>query len=325
MSNFLMRCQVVTLISTILLLLASLPSTAGKTDPSKVPKDAVLLSDVSSLTLRSGKPTAHRRVSAVPQLACIGPKKLCSLYFVDVMRCKNEGSDYNDDNIQWTCKASLPEEFKLGSTDVGCEGYESSDDPYILKGSCGVQYRLALTKKGEKTFGSSHGDGSTHGFESKGKVQEAIFWLIFIAVGGIILLSAFGCIGLSRHRAGGRAAGGNSWGGGGGGSDDPPPPYDWRPPQKPRTRPYSSRSHWSDRSNRGETWRPGFWTGALGGTAAGYALGNRGQGRRQNGAQGSSWVGPSTQDAGEGSSPSPGSSFSYSSYESTGFGSTSRR
>jgi hypothetical protein len=72
-----------------------------------------------------------------------------SLYEVDVMRCTNAGSDYDDDNVQWTCKASLPPEFKLGSTDVSCEGYDSPEDPYVLKGSCGVSYRLVLTEEGE--------------------------------------------------------------------------------------------------------------------------------------------------------------------------------
>jgi hypothetical protein len=51
---------------------------------------------------------------------------------VQVMRCTNSGSGYDTDDVEWTCKAALPPEFKLGSTDVICEGYSSSDDPYIL-------------------------------------------------------------------------------------------------------------------------------------------------------------------------------------------------
>jgi len=30
----------------------------------------------------------------------------------------------------------------MGRVQVGCEGWESSDDPYILKGSCGLEYTL---------------------------------------------------------------------------------------------------------------------------------------------------------------------------------------
>ncbi|KAI4131164.1 MAG: hypothetical protein LQ338_001369 [Usnochroma carphineum] len=100
--------------------------------------EKVLLSKVQTLTLRHGAQTSHRRVPAVPQLKCVGGNAR-GLYDVDVMRCKNQGSDYDDENIQWTCTASLPPEFKLGSTDVICEGYQSSSDPYVLKGSCGLE------------------------------------------------------------------------------------------------------------------------------------------------------------------------------------------
>lgn len=70
-----------------------------------------------------------------------------------MLRCRNAGSDYDDEEVQWTCQASLPPEFKLGSTDVICEGYENAQDPYVLKGSCGVEYRLVLTEAGEERYG----------------------------------------------------------------------------------------------------------------------------------------------------------------------------
>ena len=69
------------------------------------------------------------------------------------MRCKSAGGGYSEDDVQWTCSASLPEEFKLGSTEVMCEGFDSPDDPYVLKGSCGVEYRLMLTDRGEEKYG----------------------------------------------------------------------------------------------------------------------------------------------------------------------------
>lgn len=56
------------------------------------------------------------------------------LYEVDVMRCKNMGSDYGDDDVSWACTADVPKWFKLGSTDVLCEGWSGPDDPYVLKG-----------------------------------------------------------------------------------------------------------------------------------------------------------------------------------------------
>ncbi|UZP43931.1 hypothetical protein NXS19_011743 [Fusarium pseudograminearum] len=112
------------------------------------PKDAIKLSDVKSLTLRgNGAMTNHRRVGAIPQLRCVSKKALCEIYDMDVMRCTNDGAGWGDEDVQWSCTASLPEELKLTTTDVICEGYNSPDDPYVLKGSCGVEYRVALTRR----------------------------------------------------------------------------------------------------------------------------------------------------------------------------------
>ena len=56
-------------------------------------------------------------------------------YRVEAMQCKNMGGSYGDaEDAQWSCTAEIPEEFKLGRTEVICEGYASPDDPYILKG-----------------------------------------------------------------------------------------------------------------------------------------------------------------------------------------------
>lgn len=243
------------------------------------------------------------------------------------MRCKNSGSDYDEEDIQWTCTASLPEEFRLGSTEVICEGYDSPQDPYVLKGSCGVEYRLLLTNKGEEKYGKV-GGGLFDGFRPGLDWSKIIFWTMFLAIAGWIVYSAWIAYqGAPRARRPPRNRGfwGGGWGGGpggGGGNDpyDPPPPY----PGKPRTRGAAGVGQ--------EGWRPGFWTGALSGAAAGYLAGNRG-GRQQeiprstggwfggnNANQGSTWgSGPSTR-------PNTRSSSGTSSrHESTGFGSTSRR
>src|SRR5271154_3994899 len=56
-------------------------------------------------------------------------------YRVEAMQCKNMGGSYGDaEDAQWSCTAEIPEEFKLGRTEVICEGYASPEDPYILKG-----------------------------------------------------------------------------------------------------------------------------------------------------------------------------------------------
>ena len=254
------------------------------------------------------------------------------------MRCKNEGADYDDNNIQWTCSASLPKEFKLGGTEVTCEGYESSEDPYVLKGSCGVEYRLLLIEEGERKYGMSNDEDFWSSFRSKSRWEKLgtfIFWLFFGGVVGAMVLSAFGCLG-GRRAAG---AGGNNrpgWGGGGGGggfNDDPPPPYsDYRPSPKPSTRSTSSRYA---QMSENQAWKPGFWTGAGAGAAAAFALGNRGGNQTGGGLFGGGAPSMNTgglfggrrHDPWEGSSRTSSTSPSYSSsrHESTGFGSTSRR
>lgn len=40
--------------------------------------------------------------------------------------------------FQWECKADLDNAVRFGKINVYCEGYDYPDDPYILKGSCGV-------------------------------------------------------------------------------------------------------------------------------------------------------------------------------------------
>lgn len=97
---------------------AALALLATSADAKAKPRDAILLSKVESLTLRADRQTTHRRVPAVPQLKCVSPKGICSKYKIDVLRCENKGSGYDDEDVQWSCTASLPPELKLGSTDV---------------------------------------------------------------------------------------------------------------------------------------------------------------------------------------------------------------
>ncbi|KFA80182.1 hypothetical protein S40288_07311 [Stachybotrys chartarum IBT 40288] len=291
------------------------------------PKNAILLSDVQTLTLRGGDAkTTHRRVSAIPQLKCVSSKAICALYDIDRMRCTNQGSSYGSEDIEWSCTASLPEELKLGSTDVICEGYSSPDDPYVLKGSCGVEYRMALTEKGEQKYPDVAngrlwygGGGGTGGTDW----SAWIFSVIFIAVLLWILYSAFqGYNNQGRQAGPGRNYGGGGGGGGGGGpggwgpgwgpdnGNDPPPPY-------PGTKPSGSQ----------QGWRPGFWSGLAGGAAAAYAAGNRNNRNdrydRYPRGYGTSGSGYGDRTYSGGSSSSTGSTSAR--HESTGFGSTNRR
>ncbi|KAL2007263.1 hypothetical protein VTN00DRAFT_8701 [Thermoascus crustaceus] len=321
--------------TTLLLLLLSFLSPVlsfGKSSQQPPGPNAILLSKVHSLTLRGDRMTTSRRVPPIPQLTCVGPsKRLCALYPIDTMRCTNQGSDYDEEDIQWTCTAELPPEFKLGSTDVVCEGYRSAEDPWVLKGSCGVEYRLALTEVGERRFG--HLVAEEEGLELERWTGLLGVGLFVLCIGLILYPLIADCLGFRRNnRPGGNNTNNRPWWGGfwpggggpgGGGGDNPPgppPPYDY-----PSSNPFMS-------STSSSNWRPGFWTGALGGAAAGYELGRRSRERT------SFWGGrPAASplrttrryydyddyNAGEGSSASAVRFSSTST--STGFGSTRRR
>jgi hypothetical protein len=167
-------------LDTALFALATITAT---TNAKRVPSDAVLLSNIKTLTLHGSRQTTSRRSPAVPQLDCVGGNAK-GLHDVDVMRCTNAGSDYGPEDVQWTCQASLPKEFKLGSTEVVCEGYESSEDPYVLKGSCGVEYRLILTGAGERKYGERYDYGKPEygAGQKKGGVAETLFTYVFWAI-----------------------------------------------------------------------------------------------------------------------------------------------
>ena len=288
----------------LLLFLTLLPPTTALT------RDAIHPSQIRSLTLRSPSTTTSRRLPPIPQLRCVSPAPICALHTVDVMRCTNQGAAYSPSDIQWSCRAELPPELRLGSTEVLCEGYSGPEDEYVLKGSCGVEYRLVLTEEGERRFPELL--GQTDG--SSSSLWSMAFSALFVAVLAWILYSLYDAWSRAQPR-GPRAPGGGGggfwpgdgpgggWGPGwGGGGDDPPPPY---PGHK----------------TGDNAWRPGFWTGLAGGAGAGYLAGRqgrRGYGEWTTGARG-------TRDRDVRRRPGGGPSVSDTRYESTGFGSTSRR
>jgi hypothetical protein len=128
-------------------LLASLGECAwgfGSSDAGKV-----LLRDVQVLTLRSGHKTTGRRSAPVPQTKCVGGTAE-GQFTPQVIQCYNRGWDGND--VQWECKTDMDNAFRFGNIEIVCEGYDYADDPYILKGSCGLEYTLDYTMEGENSF-----------------------------------------------------------------------------------------------------------------------------------------------------------------------------
>ncbi|KAL6788120.1 hypothetical protein J3E68DRAFT_431187 [Trichoderma sp. SZMC 28012] len=96
----------------------------------------------------------------------------------DRPRPDSKSTPYGTEDIEWSCSASLFEEFKLGSTDVICEGYASSDDP---------------SHKGEKRYpdvANPNGHWSSDG-EGGTDLGAWAFAVIFFAVLKWILYSGY--------------------------------------------------------------------------------------------------------------------------------------
>jgi len=204
----------------------------------------------------------------------------------------------------------------LGATDVICEGYDSPEDPYILKGSCGVEYRLVLTDAGERKYGQREDTGDGHRSTWSEQLGFGVCLLFIVGVVAYGIWSS--CTGGGGGQRQPRAGGGRGWGGGWGDDDDgndPPPPYTRRAPSK------------SSQTPGTQGWRPGLGTAAsvAAGAAAGYYMGNnRNSTRGADPMVGSSRAAAQRSNSGglgSGSNAAPSSSR----YESTGFGETRRR
>jgi hypothetical protein len=121
--------------------------------------EKVLLRDVTTLTFEDGHYTTGRRSAPVKALNCVGgsaSRDYSSL--PKVVQCRNVGFDGND--VQWKCDAELDNNVKFGRLTVSCEGYDYPDDPYVLRGSCGLEYNLEYTKNGQNRGYGSYGYNS---------------------------------------------------------------------------------------------------------------------------------------------------------------------
>jgi hypothetical protein len=101
--------------------------------------DKVRLTDIDVLTFVRGKQTTARRSSALPQLKCV--KGACDAkHQPATAQCRNVGTDGSD--VNWKCEADLGPNVKFGQLEVSCEGFSSPSDPFVLVGSCGLEYEL---------------------------------------------------------------------------------------------------------------------------------------------------------------------------------------
>jgi len=230
----------------------------------------VELAKIRALTFYKGENTAYRRTSALPQLSCVG--KPCGLYQPEVVRCESLGGTGID--VDWKCEADLPESLRFGKVEVNCEGWSRPGDPYVLKGSCALEYRLvqvpgSLLRTDNPVFNVKGYDWSSIAFYA--------LWIGFL----ILILYSFLKSRVQNNNSTSRAPrSGNSsrpssgWFPGSYRDDrtNPPPPYT---------------KHDQNSSSQGG-WQPGFWGGALLGGLANH-LWNRNNQQEASARQSYDW------------------------------------
>jgi hypothetical protein len=46
--------------------------------------------------------------------------------------------------FKWECKGDLDRNLEFGLLRMSCEGFDYAKDPYILDGSCGLEYTIEI-------------------------------------------------------------------------------------------------------------------------------------------------------------------------------------
>jgi len=153
-------------------------------------KDKVLMSSVTSLTFYNDRWTTGRRNSPIRQMSCqSGPCKAAP----DVIQCVVTGRDGKDP--QWKCDSTLPTNVELGKVEISCEGYDYPDDPYILHGSCGLEYALRYTAgdgQAYSTYHSSYESSPSYSGGGSSWFSELVAFSLFV---GIFYLVFRNCLG----------------------------------------------------------------------------------------------------------------------------------
>ncbi|KAJ7352732.1 Store-operated calcium entry-associated regulatory factor [Desmophyllum pertusum] len=235
--------------------------------------DKIRLSDVNVVTLHPGKMTNYRRTHPVPQLKCVGGTAGCSAFTPSVVQCYNRGSDGYD--VQWECKTDMSSRYKFGEIAVSCEGYDYPDDPYVLKGSCGLEYTIDAVDRGghyDDSYHSGYRDSGHRDSYRNHYTRNSGSWLGSIIMFGIIALVAYYIYQRLTHDPSQH----NNSSGGYTQSSGPPPPG-FRPEYVPGDRATHSSSHTADAgTGAGAGAGTGFWSGAATGGLLGYLFGGSG-------------------------------------------------
>lgn len=134
---------------------------------------AIHMNDVRSLTFHKNQYTTARRVEPLNQLLCIGgsahPQ---SRNDVNGVTCENKGFDGK--HYRWRCELLPPQSgLAIRQPRISCEGYDTIDDPYILIGSCSLQYKLDSVVDATSTSTSTN-------YYSMKRTQPIKFYLVLV-------------------------------------------------------------------------------------------------------------------------------------------------
>jgi len=226
----------------------------------------IALESIPTITFYKDSLTTARRTTPIAQLVCLG--KPCATYQPEVVRCRNIGG--SGVNVDWKCEADLPSSLRFGRVEVSCEGWNGPGDPYVMKGSCSLEYRLVQLPHSLSDDAPQWPSFGISKLFTSLDMSGILFMLVWFAVLSIIFYNLVNSC-LRRNYP----ATGNT-------QRVPPPSYpgpdddgrtgfgyfpnDFRGPPPPYTKHPSST----------EGWRPGFWTGAALGALGGSLL-NRSQ------------------------------------------------
>ncbi|KAM6429740.1 store-operated calcium entry-associated regulatory factor [Rhynochetos jubatus] len=292
--------------AVLLLLCAAAGPACGWDQPGRV-----LLREVQALTLHRGQYTASRRTAAVPQLQCTGGSAGCSRA-PEVVQCYNKGWDGHD--VQWQCKADLENTYRFGRIEVSCEGYDYPDDPYILRGSCSLLFRLELTEEGERRVKNSGSFGSGY-YQSRKDSSDSGAGAIVVIV---LLVLAFGVYKFFLGNQQPQQSFGDS-----DGFTRP----SWQSQQAPPPgfkSSFTESNSFGTRSSDGTNSGPGFWTGLGAGGLLGYLAGSHSRAQPHSPYY-SRWTDPTAAPPMHGQSGNSTQGSSSGTRTTSGFGGTKRR
>ena len=185
--------------------------------------DRVRLRDVQVVTGVRGQKTQGRRSSPVDQLTCLHTDD--SSIVASSIQCRNVG--WNGNDVEWRCEApNMPNGFDLDvGTVVSCEGFDYPDDPYILAGSCGIEYRIKRTSIPPPPPPPP----PPRSFHRAPQQQVPFDWSVVIIFSIAIIMLSICCIFASREEQGRRRY-----------RESPPPPPPYYAPVYPSQSAYNA-------------------------------------------------------------------------------------